>query len=223
MTVAAVQNSTTAASAAGSATSASGGTSAAEIGKQFLTLLVTQLQNQDPMNPMDNSQVTTQLAQLSTAQGITDLNATVTGLVSQLQASQAMQGAALIGHEVLAQGNSLTLGGSGAAGGVDLAAAADQVKVDILDGAGNVVRSLSLGKQPAGLAQFAWDGNDASGNAVAQGTYSFKVTATAAGSAVTATPYSLEQVQSVSLDSSGVNVQLANLGSVGLSQIKQIF
>lgn len=221
MTVAAVQN--TAASAAGSSSSVLGGASAAEIGDRFLKLLVTQLQNQDPTNPMDNAQLTSQLAQLSTVQGITDLKTTVTTLAAQLQASQAVQGASLIGHQVLAQGNVLSLGNAGAAGGVDLASSADKVKVDILDGSGSVVRSLDLGSQPAGLAQFAWDGKDASGNSLAQGTYSFNVAATAAGNAVTSTAYSLGQVQSVAMASSGLNVDVSNLGSMGLDKIKQIF
>ena len=218
MTVAAVQNTSTTTVAS---TSASNSVTAAS--NQFLKLLVTQMQNQDPMNPMDNAQITTQLAQLSTVQGITDLNSTVTGLVSQLQSSQMMQSASLIGQNVLAQGSALSLGSAGAAGGVNLASAADQVSVNVLNSAGTVIRSLSLGSQPVGLAQFTWDGKDASGNAQAVGNYNFQVAATAAGTAVTATPYALAQVQSVSSSSSGLNVQLSNLGTVGMSQIIQIF
>ena len=149
MTVAAVQNTSTTTVAS---TSASNSVTAAS--NQFLKLLVTQMQNQDPMNPMDNAQITTQLAQLSTVQGITDLNSTVTGLVSQLQSSQMMQSASLIGQNVLAQGSALSLGSAGAAGGVNLASAADQVSVNVLNSAGTVIRSLSLGSQPVGLAQF---------------------------------------------------------------------
>jgi flagellar basal-body rod modification protein FlgD len=219
MTVAAV-NSSTASTAASGATSS---TSAAAIGNQFLTLLVTQLQNQDPMNPMDNAQITTQLAQLSTVQGISDLNTNITSMVSQLQASQAVQGASLIGHSVLAQGATLALGSAGAAGGVDLSSAADQVSVNILNGNGQTVRTLNLGQEPAGLARFTWDGLDANGNAVAQGAYNFTVTATAAGNAVSNTAYSLGQVQSVSMASSGMNVEVSNLGSMSVGNIKQIF
>jgi flagellar basal-body rod modification protein FlgD len=222
MTVAAVNSSTAAAStAASSATSAAA--SAAKIGNQFLTLLVTQLQNQDPMNPMDNAQITTQLAQLSTVQGISDLNTNITSMVSQLQASQAVQGASLIGHSVLAQGATLALGSAGAAGGVDLTSAADQVSINIQDGNGKTVRTLNLGQEPAGLARFTWDGLDANGSAVAQGAYNFTVTATAAGNAVSNTAYSLGQVQSVSMASSGMNVEVSNLGSMSVGNIKQIF
>ncbi len=218
MSIAAVQNTST---ATGASASASNSVSAAS--NQFLKLLVTQMQNQDPMNPMDNAQITSQLAQLSTVQGITDLNTTVSGLVSQLQSSQMMQSASLIGQNVLAQGSVLNLGSAGAAGGVNLASAADQVSVNVLNSAGKVIRSLSLGSQPAGLAQFTWDGKDASGSAQAVGNFNFQVAATAAGTAVTATPYALAQVQSVSSGSSGLNVQLSNLGTVGMNQIIQIF
>ncbi len=219
MTVSAVQSSTS----TPSTNSVLGTTSAADLSNQFLTLLVTQMQNQDPMNPMDNAQITSQLAQLSTVQGISNLNSTVSGLASQLQANQVLQGASLVGQTVMAQGNVLSLGSAGAAGGVNLTTAADTVSVNIMNSAGTVVRTLSLGQEPGGLARFTWDGKDSSGNALAQGAYTYQATATAAGSPVTATPYSLDQVQSVSMGSSGLNVQLGNLGTVGLSQIIQIY
>jgi flagellar basal-body rod modification protein FlgD len=216
MSVAAVQNQT-------GTSPTSSASSAAEIGDRFLKLLVTQLKNQDPMNPMDNAQLTSQLAQLSTVEGINKMNDTISGLTSQFRATQALQGASLIGRQVLAEGAKLDLGGSGAAGGVSLASAADKVTIKVLDGAGRVVRSLDLGSQAAGLARFAWDGLDASGNGLAQGAYSFEVTATAAGKTVEATAYSLAQVLSVSLADSGLDVELSNLGSLSLGKIKQIF
>jgi flagellar basal-body rod modification protein FlgD len=220
MSVAAVNNTSSTASA-----SALGATSqsASQISNQFLTMLITQLKNQDPMNPMDNAQITTQLAQLSTVQGVSDLNTTLSGLKSQFQATQALQGAALIGHSVLAQGGVFSLGSAGAGGGFDLASSADQVQVSIQNSAGTTVRTLNLGQAPAGLTQFAWDGKDTTGNALAQGNYSFKVSATAAGKTVNATAYALDQVQSVSMTSTGINADLANLGSQGLDKIKQIF
>ena len=112
-----VQSSTSSTSAAAALAAAP---SAAAIQNQFMTLLVTQMQNQDPMNPMDNAQITSQLAQLSTVQGISNLNSTVSGLASQLQANQVLQGASLVGQTVMAQGNVLSLGSAGAAGGVNL-------------------------------------------------------------------------------------------------------
>jgi len=217
MSVAAVSSQT--ASPVASTTSSS----ASEISDRFLKLLVTQLKNQDPMNPMDNAELTSQLAQLSTVEGINKMNDSISGLATQFRASQALQGASLIGRQVLAEGAQLDLGGAGAAGGVNLASSADQVKVDVLNGAGTVVRTLNIGQQPAGLARFAWDGLDAAGNSMAQGAYKFEVTATAAGKAVDAAAYSLAQVISVSMADAGLNVEVSNLGSMGLDKIKQIF
>ncbi|MDP2834591.1 MAG: flagellar hook assembly protein FlgD [Pseudomonadota bacterium] len=216
MTVAAVQSST-------SSSTAVSGSSAAEISDRFLKLLVTQLKNQDPLNPMDNAEITSQMAQLSTVEGINKMNDSIASLTTQYRATQALQGASLIGRQVLAEGAQLDLGSAGAAGGVDLATKADKVAVAVLNGDGKVVRSLDLGSLDAGLSRFAWDGLDASGNRMAQGTYRFEVTATAAGNNVDATPYSLAQVQSVSMDSTGLNVELSVLGSLSLDKIKQIF
>ncbi|MDP2432473.1 MAG: flagellar hook assembly protein FlgD [Pseudomonadota bacterium] len=215
MTVAAVQSSTT--------STATSGNSAAEIGDRFLKLLVTQLKNQDPLNPMDNAEITSQMAQLSTVEGINKMNDSIASLTAQFNATQALQGASLIGRQVLAEGDQLELGDSGAAGGVNLTAKADKVTIDVLNGDGKVVRSLDLGSLDAGLSRFAWDGLDASGNQMAQGTYSFAVAATAAGNNVDATTYSLAQVLSVSMAAGGLDVELSNLGNLGLDKIKQIF
>ena len=217
MTVAAVQSSTN------STASSLSGASAAEIGDRFLKLLVTQLKNQDPLNPMENAEITSQMAQLSTVEGINKMNDAMGTLASQFRATQALQGASLIGRQVLAEGAQLELGSAGAAGGVDLASKADKLTINVLDSAGKVVRSIDLGGQDAGLVRFAWDGLDAAGNSMAQGVYKFEIAATAAGNAVDATAYSLAQVQSVAMADSGLDVELSTLGSMSLDKIKQIF
>jgi len=205
----------------GTAASATGSTT--ELSDRFLKLLVTQLKNQDPMNPMENAELTSQLAQMSTVEGISKLNTTMDGLVAQFKSNQVLQGAALIGRQVLAEGNQLDLGAAGAAGGVNLASSADQVKVDILNNVGQVLRSYDLGDQDAGMVRFAWDGLDASGNQLAEGVYKFTVSATAADKTVEATAYSLAQVLSVSLADDGLDVELSVLGNQSLDNIKQIF
>ena len=165
MSVAAVQNSTSAslvASLNGVASTASKDATA-ELSDRFLKLLVTQLRNQDPLNPMENAELTTQLAQMSTVEGINKMNASLQGLVADFRANQVMQGASLVGRQVLAQGDALNLGLSGAAAAVDLAGAADSVKIKIFDGKGLLVQTLDLGNQEKGLVRFAWDGVDAAG------------------------------------------------------------
>ena len=87
--------------------------SATEQSDRFLKLLVTQMQNQDPLNPMDNAQVTTQLAQISTVSGVDKLNTSVTAMSSLLLQSQTLQGAGLVGKEVLIAGSDLLLDAAG--------------------------------------------------------------------------------------------------------------
>jgi flagellar basal-body rod modification protein FlgD len=203
---------------------ATAGSAAKELSDRFLKLLVTQLRNQDPMNPMENAELTTQLAQMSTVEGINKLNEGMSTLSGLYRSSQVIQGAALVGRQVLAEGDALPLTAAGAAGGVDLAAAADSVKIKILNGAGAVVRVLDLGGQAAGLVRFVWDGKDALGNAMPQSDgYRFKVEAGTAGASVATTSYALGSVQSVAVNDEGMEAEVAGLGMRDFSQIKQIF
>jgi flagellar basal-body rod modification protein FlgD len=211
-----------AAALSGTATAAAT-SSVQEMSDRFLKLLVTQLQNQDPMNPMDNAQLTSQLAQMSTVEGVNKLNDSMDALSTQFRASQVIQGASLVGRQVLAEGNALDLGSAGAVGGVVLDSAADSVKVQILDGNGGLVQTLDLGQQDAGLARFAWDGTDSNGVPLAPGNYSFNVQATAAGKTVTSTAYALGGVQSVALNGDSMNVEVSGLGNRSMDQIRQIF
>ena len=126
---------------------------------RFLKLLITQMQNQDPLNPMDNAQVTSQLAQISTVSGIDKLNSTILNMVSQFSAAQSMQAGSLIGRGVLAEGNDLQLSQGQAAGGMQLSEPADAVSVSIRDTNGFVVKTINLGRAgqrhpelPAGTA-----------------------------------------------------------------------
>lgn len=194
-----------------------------EMSDRFLKLLVTQLKNQDPMNPMENAELTTQLAQMSTVEGVNQLNDSLDALNAQFRATQVIQGAGMVGHQVLAEGDYLPMSGSAAVGGMELASKADSVKVDIFDADGNLVKTLDMGAQDAGLVRFAWDGKNTEGTALADGDYSFQVTATAAGKDVAATTYSLGQVLSVALKNDAMEVEVSGLGNLGMGQIRQIF
>ena len=124
---------------------------------KFMTLLVTQLKNQDPLNPLDNAQVTSQLAQLQTVTGVNKLNDTLNTLKASYQSSEAMQATNLIGHGVLVEGSGVTLSGSKAIMGVELAGDVDSLKVVISDKNGKEVQTMDLGKQKAGVIPLAWD------------------------------------------------------------------
>ncbi|HLL12932.1 MAG TPA: flagellar hook capping FlgD N-terminal domain-containing protein, partial [Rubrivivax sp.] len=122
----------------------------ADAADRFLKLLVTQMQNQDPLNPMDNAQVTSQMAQINTVSGIEKLNTTVEGLNNQFVQMQAVQGAALVGRIVTLAGNRLDISGGGAVGGFELASTADSVKVEVVNPAGRVIDTIHMGSQAQG-------------------------------------------------------------------------
>ena len=198
-------------------------TTSSEIQDRFLKLLVTQLKNQDPLNPLDNAQITSQLSQISTVSGIEKLNTTLQGLSTSLVSSQSLQSTALIGHKVFTDGNTLALtGGTAAPGGVQLAGAADSVKVNVIGPSGAIVRQMDLGPQQAGLVGFQWDGRNDAGATVAAGNYTFQVAATSGGQKVGATPLTAGTVSSVTLGADGLHVTVGGVGSVTMDQIKRI-
>ena len=123
---------------------------------RFLKLLVTQMQNQDPLNPMDNAQITSQMAQISTVDGIAKLNSTVNGLNRQFVQLQALQGASLVGRVVTVPGDEITVYEGTAVGSFDLSGAADRVDVEILSAGGRVVDTVKLGAQTGGRHDFDW-------------------------------------------------------------------
>ncbi|HET9112729.1 MAG TPA: flagellar hook assembly protein FlgD [Burkholderiales bacterium] len=197
--------------------------SAAATQNQFMNLLVTQLQNQDPLNPMDNAQVTTQMAQLSTVSGIQQLNTSLQSLMANFQASQSLQSASMIGHNVLVNGSSISFNGSSAQFGANLSSAADNVTVTVLNASGQPVDSYNVGAQPAGVLPLQWDGTTTGGAKAANGTYSFQIAATKAGQAVTAQPLSYGAVTSVANTPQGAQLEVAGIGPVSLANVAQIF
>jgi len=188
----------------------------------FLTMLTTQLQNQDPMNPLDNSQMTSQLAQISTVDGITKLNTTMESMVAASQSSEAMQAANLVGRAVLVEGGKLQMSQGAALGGVELAEPADAVKVVIKDSNGNAIRTLDLGSMDAGSQAFGWDGKTDEGAAAADGAYSISVTATRGDTKVDVKTLQLGTVSGVIRAASGVKIEVGNLGLHTMDDIKQI-
>lgn len=190
---------------------------------RFLKLLTTQLKNQDPLNPLDNAQMTSQLAQISTVDGIEKLNATLQKLLASSVDAEAMQAAALVGHQVMVAGGGLELSEAGAAGGFELGANADRVTVTIKDANGLVVKSLDLGALDAGIHNFGWDGKTDAGAQSANGAYTIAVTASRGTDKVTATSLQLAGVQNIIRSSQGVTLNLGTLGLVTLNDIKQIF
>ncbi len=190
---------------------------------RFMTLLVTQMKNQDPLNPLDNAQVTSQLAQLSTVTGIDKLNNTMQAMMASTQAAQSLQAASMIGHGVLVPGSSLTLSGGKAVFGAELSGPADAVQVTIADGAGNPVRVLDLGARPEGAVALAWDGKTASGATAPDGNYQIQVSAMRGGQKVGANALGFGEVISVSTGSGGARLNLTGTANpVSMNDVRQI-
>ena len=207
-----------------SSTSGTSGTSAADLQNTFLQLLVAQLKNQDPTNPMDSSQMTSQLAQISTVQGISQLNTSLSSLSTQLSAGQQSQAALLIGSTVLAPGNSISVAsGKANAFGVTLANAVSDLQVVVKNSAGTIVNTIDLGKQSAGTIPVGWTPTDTAGNALPDGTYTITATGTINGQQATATTLTGATVESVVTQSSGTaGLVLSNGSTVGLTSVAAI-
>ena len=208
----------------GAAASAAASTATASQ-SAFMTLLVTQLKNQDPLNPMDNAQMTSQMAQINTVSGINQLNTTLQALSASMTPNQTVQAATMIGHGALVAGSGVDLAaaaGSVGLGGFSLPSPVDSSSVSIYDQNGALVKTISLGAQNAGITKWQWDGTDNNGAAVPAGSYTFKVNASLAGNSVAATSLQYGVVNSVTQGASGLSLSVGSMPNVLLSQVQQI-
>ena len=185
---------------------------------RFLKLLVAQMSNQDPLNPLDNAQVTSQMAQISTVSGLDKLNKTVEGLNLQFVQMQALQGASLVGRDVILPGDRLSTNDVGLVqGGFELASPADSVRVEVLNAGGHVIDTIDLGAEGAGRHGFEWvppAGVDATlGDR-------FRVVARSGAAAMPATPLMRDLVDAVATGGDTLTLELRHSGSVAYSQIK---
>lgn len=189
---------------------------------RFLKLLVAQMQNQDPMNPLDNAQVTSQMAQIQTVSGISTLSKSIESLGSQFTQMQALQSVALVGREVTLAGNNLVLsevnGAKVGKGAYDLAGAADRVRLEVLSPSGSVIDTKELGAQSAGLQKFEWPAD----KAVGYDSLKFRVVATRSGKDVATTAYATDKVVAINTNGARFQVKLAGMGMVDYSAVKLV-
>jgi len=191
-------------------------TSTTEASDRFLKLLVAQMQNQDPLNPMDNAQVTSQMAQINTVTGIEKLNTTVQGLSGQFVQMQALQGASLVGRDVIVPGNKIDMQDGVGQGGFELTSAADNVKVEVLSAAGQVVDTMNLGAQTAGTHSFDWPaGTNASATNL-----TFRVTATSGATKLDSTALMRDKVDAVNTSGDTLTLELEKSGNVAYDKVK---
>ncbi|MBN8763937.1 MAG: flagellar basal body rod modification protein [Thiobacillus sp. 63-78] len=218
-----VQDTTNASSLYGRSTSTVVKGSAEDTQNRFLSLLVAQMKNQDPLNPLDNAEVTSQMAQLSTVQGIENMNSSLQAMAASLGTNQMSQAASLIGRTVLVPGNTISPAQLDNVMGFELSRPADKVTAGVYDASGAQVRKLTLGSRDAGVNVVAWDGLTDAGTAAPAGRYSFKIDAVQGGQAVDSTTLNLGTVNSVSQNGQGVQLNLAGNTSVGYADVRQIF
>ncbi|HDG1667678.1 flagellar hook assembly protein FlgD [Kluyvera ascorbata] len=229
MSIVANINDTTSSSSASSALNSTGTNSSSDLQSSFLTLLVAQLKNQDPTNPLQNNELTSQLAQISTLSGIEKLNTTLGSISGQIDSSQSLQASSLVGHGVMIPGSTILAGKSSSDDsvdttpfGIELTQAADKVTATITDSSGKVVRTLNVGAQTAGVHTFTWDGTLDDGSAAPDGAYKVSIAASQGTTQLVVQPLQFALVQGVTLGSDGNKLDLGTYGTTTLDQVRQI-
>jgi len=195
-----------------------------ELGQDdFLTLMITQFQNQDPFKPMENGEFLGQLAQFSTVNGIESLNTSFSGLAGSIQDEQALQAANLVGRSVLAVTDIGYLADNGLVNGaVEIDGAVSNVQIEITNASGEVVQRLNLGEQSAGLARFSWDGLDSNGDRAPSDHYQIKARVVRGNNVESAATLIEADIESVTLGQFGAGMTLNLFGGDALS-LRQIY
>ena len=212
----------------GIASATNSATGGQALGKDaFLQLLVTQLKNQNPLDPQDNSAFVAQLAQFSSLEGITTLNSTVSSLAGNYNSSQALQASSLVGRSVIVQTNEAYVDPASEKpfnGTVVVQDANSNPVISITNADGEVVRTIDMGTQKAGNAGFTWDGKDDDGVLLDKGSYTFTASSKTDTGTTALTTYLPATVNSVTLSKTGgeIMLNLAGLGSIGISKVQTI-
>ncbi len=192
---------------------------------EFLELMTTQLQNQDPFKPMENGEFLGQIAQFASVRGIQSLQDSFSEISGALVSNQALQASSLVGRSVVVPGNhGVFTGEQPMIGGVELPNGADELVVRVFDQGGQLVKQMSLGAHNNGRVEFGWDGQSDGGDQVSPGVYRFEASARIAGQEVGAETMATVPVESVSLGKAGegISVNLLGLGPRDFSEVREI-
>ena len=193
------------------ASKASDATSTKDMAQNFLKMLTVQLQNQDPMNPMDNAAMTSQLAQLNTVDGINRLNTSMGSMIAQMQSANFMNLSSSVGKTALAAGTQVYFSGHAVGMAAKLEAPAASLKAVIRDSNSQIVNQFDFGPTPAGMTDFIWDGGNDDGKQVASGLYTLELTATDTQGKTTApTAYVGAMVSSIGQEGADMKVGLSD-------------
>ncbi len=192
--------------------------------EEFLELMLAQLQNQDPLKPMENGEFLGQMAQFSTVRGLQDLNSRFESLASALGNNQALGAVPLIGREAMfeSRGFSLAATGDGLSGALDTSYPG-VVTVEISDASGQLVRRMDVSPDPAAANRFHWDGVTDRGIQAAAGSYSIRAYTALDGQQTEIPVQVAGRITGVSLGGAqGATLNVAGLGERRLSEVHQV-
>ena len=193
--------------------------------EDFIKLMTTQMNHQDPMKPMENGDFLSDMAQFSTVSGLKEIKDAFNGLATSLKSSQALQASSMVGRKVLVPGAKTSLSeGTPMKAAVDLDSNVADLKVRITNDSGALVKEINLGNKSAGVTHFSWDGMLAGDKKAMSGNYSISAVGKVDGAPESLKTLITDTVQSVSLGTGakGVSLTLANAGSAGLADVKEI-
>lgn len=192
---------------------------------EFLRLMITQLENQDPFKPMESGEFLGQLAQFGTVSGIEDLQRSFKQFSQTIYSGQTLQAATLVDRHVMVPGDMALMDPArGQHGGVQVAVSSSEVNVSVYNQAGQLVRRIPMGSQEAGLREFYWDGRDESGSLLQPGVYEFRAEARSAGRGEALNTYLSARVESVSVgeNNGSLTLRVEGLGEIDFSKVRQI-
>jgi flagellar basal-body rod modification protein FlgD len=210
--------------AAGSAAQGSGIKKKDQLGQaEFLELMIAQLKNQDPFKAMDPSQFLGQLAQFGTVSGIQEMQAAFGNMSDAMRSSQVLEGATMVGREVLVPSDAVVLQAEGAVrGALDVPTGTTALQLNVRDASGTLVRRMTL-LTTAGLNDFTWDGLADNGTRAPAGAYSLEAVANVAGKSGSLEMLISGRVNSVTIDAAtGLTLNTSNLGSRSLGDVRRV-
>ncbi len=197
-----------------------------ELGQaDFLELMLAQMKNQDPMNPLEGEQFLAQLAQFATVQGVQSMETSISDLAQSLQSSQALQASSLVGRSVFVTSDRAMLeSGASVEGRVAVPTDSVDVTIEIQDAAGGMVQLLKPQVSPEGYAEFQWSGAASGGNTAPPGDYRIAARSVRGGEVLSLETEVLARVDSVSLGQAGQGMQLnlSGMSSRPLSDVLEV-
>jgi flagellar basal-body rod modification protein FlgD len=191
----------------------------------FMKLMLQQLKAQDPFKPTDNTEFISQMAQLTSVSGISEMNESLGAMTKSLYSAQLLDASSLIGKDVLVESDVAALNsGKNINGQVNLPTSTTGLDIEVLSPMGEVIAKVPMGPQRAGVAEFTWDGVGLDGKRVPPGNYQIRANYFNGSKLEALSTQIRSQVQSVSVPAAGgsPNVHVQGLGSVSMAQIKEI-